>query len=297
MKLKRYQTLSNLPDYSKTNDVEPEVSVPSSSSSTSSLNSTNKNNHVNQLRNNSHSYHQIHSTETRTQSNQINFSLSSQNTRLINTRIANSQSMNFQSNLSVNLSVLLNCNFCGKNIMNKSSSSSNLISNDTLQTWCLNCFKFLPQCVVCLRLMRINLGHWIPQSNINRVHTTPKLFRSDNEQKKISVQNKSPSQMDIHGLVDKNFHLDRYGDEYREIWQGLNKEVRQQVSDMSKVEIIYSKNFFLLKNTKFGNWFSWCMSCHHGGHIKHLINWFKTNQKCPYLHCKCSCTTLDHVFE
>lgn len=56
---------------------------------------------------------------------------------------------------------------------------------------------------------------------------------------------------------------------------------------------ISAENLTFIANTKVGNWFSWCQSCKHGGHIKHLIEWFRLNQKCPYLHCKCKCTSID----
>lgn len=52
----------------------------------------------------------------------------------------------------------------------------------------------------------------------------------------------------------------------------------------------------LVAHTKIGNWFSWCQTCKHGGHIKHLIDWFRVNQKCPYLHCECECTSIDFVY-
>ncbi|KRY40497.1 WD repeat-containing protein mio-A [Trichinella spiralis] len=39
-------------------------------------------------------------------------------------------------------------------------------------------------------------------------------------------------------------------------------------------------------------WFVWCCLCKHGGHKKHLNQWFKRNSKCPVPKCKCECTTL-----
>ncbi|KRY76871.1 WD repeat-containing protein mio-A, partial [Trichinella pseudospiralis] len=39
-------------------------------------------------------------------------------------------------------------------------------------------------------------------------------------------------------------------------------------------------------------WFVWCCMCKHGGHKKHLNEWFKRNSKCPMPKCKCECMTL-----
>jgi hypothetical protein len=54
-------------------------------------------------------------------------------------------------------------------------------------------------------------------------------------------------------------------------------------------------NYSFLQNNKFGLLFSWCMNCKHGGHLKHLAEWFKIHTKCPFPHCKCSCLQLDII--
>jgi hypothetical protein len=41
-----------------------------------------------------------------------------------------------------------------------------------------------------------------------------------------------------------------------------------------------------------GGFYSFCLQCKHGGHVKHLLSWFKSNKKCPYLHCKCECINI-----
>lgn len=43
---------------------------------------------------------------------------------------------------------------------------------------------------------------------------------------------------------------------------------------------------------QFGEWFSWCQSCHHGGHSDHTIEWFATHTHCPVTDCSCPCATL-----
>nr|CAG4714812.1 unnamed protein product [Naegleria fowleri] len=35
--------------------------------------------------------------------------------------------------------------------------------------------------------------------------------------------------------------------------------------------------------------FSWCTRCKHGGHVKHLLDWFENHEECPVSDCKCKC--------
>ena len=119
-----------------------------------------------------------------------------------------SSSMNTQKQKHSNLV----CNQCSKYVFSESYNYLKLINNSTKLNeinlnGCLNCSKFLPQCLICLRLMKINL------------------------------------QPNPIGL--------------------------------------------------FGNWFAWCQNCKHGGHIKHLIEWFKYHEVCSFLKCKCQCIYID----
>ncbi|KAG8459115.1 hypothetical protein KFE25_002522 [Diacronema lutheri] len=43
----------------------------------------------------------------------------------------------------------------------------------------------------------------------------------------------------------------------------------------------------------FDDWFAWCQSCHHGGHARHLSEWFATHDECPVSNCRCRCSQLD----
>lgn len=36
-------------------------------------------------------------------------------------------------------------------------------------------------------------------------------------------------------------------------------------------------------------WFTWCMSCKHGGHAHHLVGWFANHETCPVSGCDCRC--------
>eukprot|EP00002_Diphylleia_rotans_P034218 TRINITY_DN7336_c0_g1_i1.p1 TRINITY_DN7336_c0_g1~~TRINITY_DN7336_c0_g1_i1.p1 ORF type:complete len:915 (+),score=151.64 TRINITY_DN7336_c0_g1_i1:62-2806(+) len=51
-----------------------------------------------------------------------------------------------------------------------------------------------------------------------------------------------------------------------------------------------------LRNTK-GNiddWFTWCQTCRHGGHAKHMMDWFSSHRVCPVYDCNCPCMSLDN---
>jgi len=50
--------------------------------------------------------------------------------------------------------------------------------------------------------------------------------------------------------------------------------------------------FWASSQTSFDNWFSWCQTCKHGGHVGHLQEWFKTHRGCPVADCDCQCDSL-----
>jgi hypothetical protein len=43
------------------------------------------------------------------------------------------------------------------------------------------------------------------------------------------------------------------------------------------------------------SWFAWCQRCKHGGHVKHLAEWFASQSVCPVKDCDCHCMALDHM--
>ncbi|XP_055877328.1 GATOR complex protein MIOS-A-like [Biomphalaria glabrata] len=49
------------------------------------------------------------------------------------------------------------------------------------------------------------------------------------------------------------------------------------------------------KLVPFQEWFSWCMTCRHGGHAGHLREWFSQHGECPVTGCVCKCASLDSV--
>ncbi|TRY68432.1 hypothetical protein TCAL_01366 [Tigriopus californicus] len=45
--------------------------------------------------------------------------------------------------------------------------------------------------------------------------------------------------------------------------------------------------------SEFGEFFSWCQNCRHGGHVSHLAEWFEKYVECPVTGCVCKCSALD----
>jgi WD40 repeat protein len=40
---------------------------------------------------------------------------------------------------------------------------------------------------------------------------------------------------------------------------------------------------------EFDDWITWCQNCKHGGHAKHIFEWFETHNECPVSDCHCNC--------
>ena len=62
--------------------------------------------------------------------------------------------------------------------------------------------------------------------------------------------------------------------------QTSNKQRRQNMQNEQKL-------------TPFDRFFTWCQFCHHGGHAKHILDWFSTHLLCPVFKCGCRCASLD----
>jgi len=45
-------------------------------------------------------------------------------------------------------------------------------------------------------------------------------------------------------------------------------------------------------SSSFDEWFSWCQTCRHGGHAKHLLDWFSVHAECPVTDCTCKCFSI-----
>ena len=44
-----------------------------------------------------------------------------------------------------------------------------------------------------------------------------------------------------------------------------------------------------LSSMNFGEWYTWCMRCRHGGHAHHIVGWFSKHKVCPVAGCDCEC--------
>ena len=117
--------------------------------------------------------------------------------------------------------------------------------------------------------------------------------------------NKSPTTDHINQIEngESNFHSHHHhnsnaGRKTQENEQVEKKQELEQSTSMKRFLkfTVQNENISILAYSKYGNWFSWCQTCKHGGHIKHLIEWFRSHQKCPFLHCKCSCISIDHFY-
>ncbi|KAM0726260.1 GATOR2 complex protein MIOS-B [Formica fusca] len=47
--------------------------------------------------------------------------------------------------------------------------------------------------------------------------------------------------------------------------------------------------------TEFNSWFTWCLTCKHGGHSEHIAQWFRQHTECPVTSCNCRCSSLDYT--
>jgi hypothetical protein len=212
-----------------------------------------------------------------------------------------------QPNVPLNQQISINT----KNYTNSHTSGSSKIENEITVHGCSNCAHLLPQCVVCLRLMKINLIPNQSQNPNQNYHVLPlnrsQPFLHQTNAKLISTS--YPSSKNKSNLLHCNINSpNSFSNENYSL--GLNsnstlsnnlilttqqseKKANENIFDNRKV-VFQSENIFFLSNSKFGSWFSWCATCKHGGHIKHLVDWFKDHKKCPYVHCECLCTCIDY---
>ncbi|XP_044266200.1 GATOR complex protein MIOS-B [Tribolium madens] len=49
------------------------------------------------------------------------------------------------------------------------------------------------------------------------------------------------------------------------------------------------------KIIEFSNWFTWCQTCRHGGHVSHMTHWFDEHSECPVTACTCKCFSVDSL--
>jgi hypothetical protein len=143
---------------------------------------------------------------------------------------------------------------------------------------CLNCKKFLPQCTICLSYMTLSIHQY-------HHHHQQQQQQTFNSRASIQIgmthQSPKPTQpltanLKISPSITNTF-----------------TNVAHIASCTNTSNANPEKYFFLLNN-KFGHWFAWCQSCKHGGHVKHLYEWFDHHETCPFLHCNCKCLSIDN---
>lgn len=199
--------------------------------------------------------------------------------------------------------------------------------NEQSLNCCMNCAHNFPQCAVCLRLMRVNLNpnpstsqfantsrdggastpagtsststaqaqqQLLMQMPINR--STSLYFQSPK-----AVVNPPTTSASQQQMVVRSPKLD--SSDVSNLPKNLLNEIKTHDNHDHSSTLLNSShhhsssidNLTFVASTKYGNWFSWCQSCKHGGHIRHLVEWFRDHQECPFLHCQCACLTKDYL--
>ena len=52
----------------------------------------------------------------------------------------------------------------------------------------------------------------------------------------------------------------------------------------------------IYENTNLNDALIWCQNCKHGGHYKHIMDWFMIYNICPVSDCDCECALLWFVY-
>ncbi len=157
-------------------------------------------------------------------------------------------------------------------------------SNEIVINGCSNCAKFLPLCSVCLQSMKItiqttqSLTQTLSSSKSQSILSSPKIHSSNKQQQLSSLQSNGATTEPVSNTMTTK------GDSEQGFKINNTNLKMFKLKNESNVDLI---------NTKLGNWFSWCQTCKHGGHLKHLIEWFKGHNYCPYVNCDCKCITSD----
>ena len=156
----------------------------------------------------------------------------------------------------------LTCNNCGKNILEKTKNrissyySANITNAPTRNDVIMGCFDCAKFLPQCSVCMQIMA---INPAMLVNAHSSLILNKQSLNSSNSNANNNSHSSL-------KSLNVSHNDD-----------------------------NYTFLTNNKFGNQFSSCMSCKHGGHLKHLIEWFNLNSKCAVPHCTCNCLKIDDI--
>lgn len=206
--------------------------------------------------------------------------------------------------------------------------------NESSINGCFSCAKYLPQCTVCLKFMSINLTpvptsnamsqpisvnptsqYMIPLNRSQSLYAPSKIklpLSSTNSASKIAYDLKTnalispPQNLITAGQVNYqnskpiqynsgSMYISNSNNSNNNLELEPNEPCEEQKSKEMLRQELQSENLQFLETNRFGKWFAWCQTCKHGGHIRHLMDWFKNHDKCPFLHCKCECLNLDNT--
>ncbi|KAK4470171.1 hypothetical protein MN116_005752 [Schistosoma mekongi] len=184
----------------------------------------------------------------------------------------------------------------GSNVNNPSvidTTSSTTISNLQMhggggkQTICQHCRKPLPRCSICL----MHLGTSIPMNECVSVSSATKaevMFQQSAlaPTAKLSADFMNAMQISVTG---SSVPL-----------------AENSVNKSSNHKALYSsseKSPSISNSISIADWFVWCQACRHGGHARHLTDWFYGDsvdlgdigytKECPVSGCQCRCASLD----
>lgn len=188
------------------------------------------------------------------------------NSQLLNTRNQFSSNSlqnisSYANNSTINL-IHLSCNRCGKNVYSESQylpinmntfkfNNSNLNKfNDQLSNilGCLNCSKFLPQCTICLRLMKISMNQNLTTNTNTLSISNPNHLLSGNQyisSPKISIYN-----MNLNGPLSSNMSNTQLHYQLKSSNDYNNNNDSIDLSNNLNVKIKNNNNENTIKNIK-----------------------------------------------
>lgn len=88
-----------------------------------------------------------------------------------------------------------------------------------------------------------------------------------------------------------NLPMNRINPLYKSIvTNAVSEGVRKSRSDSSVFnQLSENRNSTEHLKLDFSEWFSWCQTCKHTGHLEHMEEWFTEHNECPVPDCRCEC--------
>ncbi len=166
------------------------------------------------------------------------------------------QNISSYANNGLNNLVHLSCNRCGKNVyselqylpINMNNFKFNAANLNKLGDQfssilgCLNCSKFLPQCAICLRLMKISISHNLNSSTNSLSVTNPNHLLSSNQyisSPKLNIYNINLNAPLSSNMSNTQLHYQLKSSNNHNDYSNINNDS----IDLSKTLNIKNKNF------------------------------------------------------